>query len=65
MFLTDLFALLTDTGSVTLADLPYTINDCETQPSAALKEKAVDFRARPPLSIVSADVPIDVNTFRA
>lgn len=44
MFLVDLFTLLRDTGCVTWTDMPYTVDDCETQPDAALIERAADFR---------------------
>lgn len=44
MFLTDLFTLLRDTGCTTWAVVPYSDQDCETQPDRAALDAAGEFR---------------------
>ncbi|HUU84252.1 MAG TPA: C1 family peptidase [Phycisphaerae bacterium] len=43
-FLSDLFVLLRDTGCVTWAELPYTVEDCQTQPSQSIQDGASNYR---------------------
>lgn len=43
-YLSDLFTLLRDVGCVTWADMPYTVEDCESLPDDALLQTARSFR---------------------
>lgn len=43
-FLSDLFTLLRDTGCVTWQDMPYTVDDCGTQPTGGVVGQAASFR---------------------
>jgi len=59
-YLADLFVLLRDTGCVTWAEVPYTVDDCQTQPGDTAVAGAGDFRIS-----YFRQVERDVDTMRA
>jgi len=51
----DLFTLLRDTGCTTWEDVPYSVDDCDSVPSAAARNRAAEFRI-----LYDRDIPHDL-----